>query len=37
MPTHLKLVEAEPADPQQSPLPAGTPADSELLDAYSRT
>ena len=37
MTTHLNLMEGEPADSQKSPLPAATPADSELLDAYSRT
>ena len=37
MTTHLNLVEGEPASPPQSPLPATSPADAELLDAYSRT
>ena len=37
MTTHLNLVEGEPASPQQSPLPAPSPADADLLDAYSRT
>lgn len=37
MSTHLNLVEGEPASPAQSPLPATSPADTELLDAYSRT
>ena len=36
MTTHLNLVDGEPASPPQSPLPA-TPADTDLLDAYSRT
>ena len=37
MTTHLNLVEGEPASPPESPLPATSPADAELLDAYSRT
>jgi len=37
MTTHLNLVEGEPASPPQSPLPTTSPADAELLDAYSRT
>jgi S1-C subfamily serine protease len=37
MTTHLNLVEGELESSPQSPLPATSPADADLLDAYSRT
>lgn len=36
MSANLILVDGEPATSQPSPLPSGSPADSDLLDAYSR-